>query len=179
MAWGLHPATRRRGPKPAHSAERIVAAAIEVADEDGFAGLSMPKIAARLDITANALYRYVRSKDELLVLLAEAGWGPPPQSVRQATTWRTAATEWTPRHDRALPRPPVAAGPTRPGGPPDAPPGGLAGGLHGRHGRLRPERPGHARLRPAARRVRPQHRPNGSRPSTPRRRRRPGSCRGC
>ncbi|MFI9559349.1 TetR/AcrR family transcriptional regulator [Nonomuraea endophytica] len=95
LAWGLNPATRRRGPKPAHSAERIVEAAIQVADEDGFAGLSMPKIAARLDITPNALYRYVRSKEELLVLLADTGWGPPPQSVRKAATWRAAATGWT------------------------------------------------------------------------------------
>ncbi|SEG96159.1 DNA-binding transcriptional regulator, AcrR family [Nonomuraea solani] len=95
LAWGLTSATRRRGPKPAHSVERIVEVAIEVSDEEGFAGLSMPKIAARLGITANALYRYVRSKEELLVLLAEAGWGPPPESVRQATTWRAAATGWT------------------------------------------------------------------------------------
>ncbi|MGP3965525.1 TetR/AcrR family transcriptional regulator [Nonomuraea sp. 3N208] len=100
LAWGLNPAgpnkgTRRRGPKPAHSVERIVEVAIEVADTEGFAGLSMPKIAGCLGITANALYRYVRSKEELLVLLAEAGWGPPPESVRQAPTWRAAAAEWT------------------------------------------------------------------------------------
>ncbi|MGP3957088.1 TetR/AcrR family transcriptional regulator [Nonomuraea sp. 3N208] len=95
LAWGLNPAgpnkgTRRRGPKPAHSVERIVEVAIEVADTEGFAGLSMPKIAGCLGITANALYRYVRSKEELLVLLAEAGWGPPPESVRQAANWRAA-----------------------------------------------------------------------------------------
>ncbi|TMR92888.1 TetR/AcrR family transcriptional regulator [Nonomuraea basaltis] len=95
LAWGLTPATRRRGPKPAYSVEQIVEVAVEVADTDGFAGLSMPKIAGRLGITANALYRYVQSKEELLVLLAEAGWGPPPQAVRQAANWRAAATEWT------------------------------------------------------------------------------------
>jgi AcrR family transcriptional regulator len=97
LAWGLTPvsATRRRGPKPAHSMERIVEVAIEVADAEGFAGLSMPRIAGRLGITANALYRYVRSKEELLVLLAEAGWGPPPQAVRQAAIGRAAAVKWT------------------------------------------------------------------------------------
>lgn len=95
LAWGLTPTTQRRGPKPAYSVKQIVEVAVEVADEEGFAGLSMPKIAGRLGITANALYRYVQSKEELLVLLAESGWGPPPQAVRQAANWWTAATEWT------------------------------------------------------------------------------------
>lgn len=94
MAWGFTPPARRRGPKPAHSVERIVEAAVELADADGFAPLSMPKIARRLGITANALYRYVSSKDELLVLLAEAGWGPPPDSLSRAGHWRPAATAW-------------------------------------------------------------------------------------
>ena len=69
LAWGMVPDTPRRGPKPAHSVDRIVEEAIAVADEDGFAGLSMPRIARKLGFTANALYRYVRSRDELLVLL--------------------------------------------------------------------------------------------------------------
>ncbi|MEV0623404.1 TetR/AcrR family transcriptional regulator [Nonomuraea sp. NPDC050404] len=95
LAWGVMPSAGRRGPKPAFSVERIVEAAVEVADAEGFAGLSMPKIAERLGVTGNALYRYIRSKEELVVLLADAGWGPPPESVRQAGNWRDAATEWT------------------------------------------------------------------------------------
>jgi AcrR family transcriptional regulator len=95
LAWGFMPPAPRRGPKPAFSVERIVEVAVEVADEDGFAGLSMPKIAGRLGVTANALYRYIRSKEELVVLLAEAGWGPPPESIRLAGNWRDAAVEWT------------------------------------------------------------------------------------
>ncbi|RBQ15112.1 TetR/AcrR family transcriptional regulator [Spongiactinospora rosea] len=95
LAWGLASTARRRGPKPAHSVERIVEAAVEIADRDGLAALSMPKIAGSLGITANALYRYVSSKEELLVLLAEAGWGPPSSALCHVTGWREAATEWT------------------------------------------------------------------------------------
>ena len=64
-----------RGPKPSHSVESVVAAAIAVADAEGYAALSMPRIARGLGITANVLYRYVASKDELLVLMTDAAWG--------------------------------------------------------------------------------------------------------
>jgi AcrR family transcriptional regulator len=96
LAWGVAPgpAPGRRGPKPAHSVAGIVEAAVALADAEGFGALSMPNIARRLGITANALYRYVSGRDEVLVLLAEAGWGPPPESVRRAGNWRDAVTGW-------------------------------------------------------------------------------------
>lgn len=92
LAWGVLP-DARRGPKPAHSVESIVAAAVDLADESGFAAVSMPKIARRLGITANALYRYVASKEELVVLMAEAGWGPPAVPAHREG-WRAGATGW-------------------------------------------------------------------------------------
>ncbi|MBE1463596.1 TetR/AcrR family transcriptional regulator [Kibdelosporangium phytohabitans] len=92
LAWGITPGPGKRGPKPAHSVARIVGAAVQLADAGGFAAVSMPKIARHLGITANALYRYINSKDELLVLMAEAGWGPPPDMSSQA--WRSACTTW-------------------------------------------------------------------------------------
>ncbi|MDI5979015.1 TetR/AcrR family transcriptional regulator [Amycolatopsis magusensis] len=91
LAWG-HTAAPRRGPKPAYSVEQIVEAAVAQADAEGFEALSMPAIAKRLGITANALYRYLRSKEELLVLAAEAGWGLPPEPL--TGDWRTAVTTW-------------------------------------------------------------------------------------
>lgn len=94
LAWGVT-SPSRRGPKPAHSIQEIVQAALELADAEGIAALSMPRIAARVGVTTNALYRYVSSKDELLVLLIDAAWAPPPASIRQAATWREAAAAWT------------------------------------------------------------------------------------
>jgi AcrR family transcriptional regulator len=93
-AWGFT-TTGRRGPKAAHSVEGIVEAAAELADAEGIGTLSMPKIARRLGLTANALYRYVSSKDELMTLLADAGWGPPPDSLPTDGPWRIAAAAWT------------------------------------------------------------------------------------
>jgi AcrR family transcriptional regulator len=93
LAWGAAPAARR-GRKPAHSVERIVEAALALADEAGFSALSLPKIASRVGVTTNALYRYVSSKEELLVLLADLAWGPAPESLSREDDWRAAATGW-------------------------------------------------------------------------------------
>lgn len=91
LAWG-HAPSPRRGPKPGYSLDQIVDAAIAQADAEGYAALSMPSIAKRLGITANALYRYLSSKEELLVLVAEAAWGPPPKL--SSGDWRAAVTVW-------------------------------------------------------------------------------------
>jgi AcrR family transcriptional regulator len=78
-----------RGRPPALSLDRIVAAAVEVADElartEGLEALSMRSIATRLGVGTMSLYRYVPGKAELLDLMldhvidvpgedAEGGW---------------------------------------------------------------------------------------------------------
>jgi AcrR family transcriptional regulator len=95
LAWGLPVKTTKLGRKPSQNIEQIVGAAVELADADGFGALSMPKIAQRLGLTANAMYRYVRSRDELLVLVAEAAWGAAPDLASEAGDWRAAANRWT------------------------------------------------------------------------------------
>lgn len=94
LAWGATGKTNRLGRTPSQSVRQVVEASVELADAEGFAALSMPNIAKKLGLTANAIYRYVRSKDELLVLLAEAGWGPAPDLSSGADRWRDAATTW-------------------------------------------------------------------------------------
>lgn len=91
LVWGFPP-PHRRGPKPTYTASDVVKAAMELADAEGPAALSLPKIARRLDLTPNALYRYVSSKDELMLLLADAGTGPPPADL--PTEWRDGAAAW-------------------------------------------------------------------------------------
>ena len=90
--WGLRGPARRGGPKPALSLDRIVAAAVELADEGGLAALSMARLAERLGFTTMSLYRYVASKDDLLVLALDAGIGPPPDGL--AGDWRAGCTGW-------------------------------------------------------------------------------------
>lgn len=94
LAWGLA-APSRRGPKPAHSVETIVQAALDLVDAGGITSLSLPKLAARIGVATNALYRYIGSKEELLVLVRDAGWGVPPASIPRTATWRDAARIWT------------------------------------------------------------------------------------
>ncbi|WIY04963.1 GntR family transcriptional regulator [Amycolatopsis mongoliensis] len=76
---------RRGGSQQALSRERIVRTAIDIADAEGLAALSMRGVAARLGAAAMAPYRYVTGKDELVLLMADAAYGergypgtPPP-----------------------------------------------------------------------------------------------------
>lgn len=60
-------AALRRSPGPARrfDLEEIDQAALRVVQQHGFAGLSMRAVARELDVTAAALYTYVRTGDEL------------------------------------------------------------------------------------------------------------------
>jgi AcrR family transcriptional regulator len=90
--WGTK--TRpRRGPKPALSVERIVDAASDVADADGLAAVSMARVAEELGYSPMALYRYVSSKDELLVLMADRVPTDPPD-LSADVGWREGLELW-------------------------------------------------------------------------------------
>ena len=93
LSWGVQP-VQRRGPKPALTVEQIVATGIEFGDSQGFEAISLQKIAAQLGVTTNAMYRYVSSKDELIVLVADKAWGSPPEYIVAASGWRAGARAW-------------------------------------------------------------------------------------
>src|SRR3954465_4895075 len=54
------------------SKEGVVAAAIELADRDGLAALSMRRLAQHLGVDAMSIYYHVRDKDTLLAEMADA-----------------------------------------------------------------------------------------------------------
>ena len=54
------------------SRERIVRAAIGLADADGLEAVSLRKVAAALDVGPMRLYGYIASKDELFELMVDA-----------------------------------------------------------------------------------------------------------
>ncbi|MGW7204920.1 TetR/AcrR family transcriptional regulator [Streptomyces sp. NPDC054837] len=60
-----------RGPKPALTLDRIVEAAVQVADADGLDAVSMRRVAGELGTGAMSLYRYVPGKAELLDLMLD------------------------------------------------------------------------------------------------------------
>ena len=90
LAWGIA-ADPQRGPKRELTIERIVEVAVRLADDGGLSAVSMAAIAGELGVTSMALYRYVTSKDDLLVLMQEEGIGLPPESIREADVMHEVA----------------------------------------------------------------------------------------
>ena len=76
-------------PRPRSlSTDRLAAAAVNVIDRDGLAGLSMRTVAGELGMSTMALYRYVRDRDELELLVVEdvlraLDPAPPPDGTWQ------------------------------------------------------------------------------------------------
>lgn len=107
-AWGRR-GRPSKGPKRGLSLEQIVAAAIRVGAADGFGAVSMARVAAELDAGTMALYRYVGSKRELIDLMVDTAFGPPPPLPTETgpaesepaetgpaapATWRSALSHW-------------------------------------------------------------------------------------
>ena len=83
LLWGS-PQRPKRGPKPSLTLERIVAEAIEHADAEGLASLSLQRLAERLGCAKMALYRYVPGKAELEALMLDAALGAAPDPAAAA-----------------------------------------------------------------------------------------------
>ncbi|MFI7870323.1 TetR/AcrR family transcriptional regulator [Streptomyces salinarius] len=69
--------------------ERIVAAAVALADEGGLTAVSLRKVAARLDAGPMRLYGYISTKDELFDLMVDAVYAEILPGER-AGDWREA-----------------------------------------------------------------------------------------
>ncbi|WP_307797449.1 TetR/AcrR family transcriptional regulator [Actinomadura barringtoniae] len=67
------------------SRERIVQAAINLADEDGLSAVSLRKVAAELNVGPMRLYGYIDTKEELLELMLDAVYAEIRPS---GETWR-------------------------------------------------------------------------------------------
>ncbi|WP_199432083.1 TetR/AcrR family transcriptional regulator [Qaidamihabitans albus] len=91
----------RRGPKPTFTVERIVRAAVEIADRDGLAALSMRVVADRVGAGTMSLYTYVPGKAELIALMLDSvdAEGTLPHTV--SGLWREKTESWA-REDWAL-----------------------------------------------------------------------------
>jgi AcrR family transcriptional regulator len=66
------PERAARGPRAAHSRDDVAAAAVALADAEGLEAVSMRRVAAALGAGTTSLYRYLKSKDELLDLMVDA-----------------------------------------------------------------------------------------------------------
>lgn len=75
------------------TAAAIVAAAIEVLDEAGVAGLTMRRVADRLGTGAASLYAHVAGKEELLELVFDELVGQVPLPDPDPRMWREQLTQ--------------------------------------------------------------------------------------
>ncbi|MCP9211568.1 TetR/AcrR family transcriptional regulator C-terminal domain-containing protein [Streptomyces sp. NEAU-Y11] len=97
--------TRKRPPSAPDpeqelSLARIVRTAIEIADAEGLSALSMRGVAARLGVAAMSTYRYVASKEDLVLHMADAAFGEETYPANAPEDWRTrvemgARTLWS------------------------------------------------------------------------------------
>ena len=82
------------GPKPSLTVDRVVSAAIAVADTDPAAGVAMRAVADRLGVTAMALYGYVPSKNALVSLAYDAIHAEMPDQATRQGDWRERIIAW-------------------------------------------------------------------------------------
>jgi AcrR family transcriptional regulator len=92
LLWGLRSAPRR-GRRPSLTVDDITRAAVRIADVEGLAGVSMARVAAEVGNSTMALYRHVKSKDELLLLMSDCALEEPPGEPA-AGDWRQQLTAW-------------------------------------------------------------------------------------
>ncbi|MDT0572236.1 TetR/AcrR family transcriptional regulator [Streptomyces sp. DSM 3412] len=98
LLWDTGPRPSR-GPKPGLTLDRIVEAAVQVADAEGLHALSMRRVATELGTGTMSLYRYLPGKAELLDLmldrvqrpsenpadLGDGGWRSALEAMGRAT----------------------------------------------------------------------------------------------
>jgi AcrR family transcriptional regulator len=80
------PAARR----PRFSRDQIAAAALAIADSEGFEAVTMRRIAGALGAGTMSLYRYIETKDDLLALIDDAILGEAVVSGELPADWRDA-----------------------------------------------------------------------------------------
>ena len=85
------PASPPAGAPP--DRDRVVRAAVAIADAEGLPGLSMRRLAGELGIPTMSLYRHVHDKEELVLLMMDRVMAthPPPDLDPARVGWRACA----------------------------------------------------------------------------------------
>lgn len=89
LLWGTKPAPTR-GRKPGMTVDRIVRAAVEIADADGLDALTMRRVADELGVGTMSLYRYLPGKAELYELMLDTVMGEGGLLEHDPKGWRAS-----------------------------------------------------------------------------------------
>lgn len=98
LLWRDHPAAPRggaRGPRAKVTTSQAVDAAIALADREGLGQVTVRRLATELGISGMALYTHVGSRDDLLVLMADAAHDRQPRAPYPTEDWRTRVRQVT------------------------------------------------------------------------------------
>lgn len=77
-----------------------------MAQAEGLSAVSMSRVASELGVGTMSLYRYVPTKHDLLDLMADTAYGPPPPPRAPGEGWRPALARWGEGNLAALRRQP-------------------------------------------------------------------------
>ncbi|HJX42937.1 MAG TPA: TetR/AcrR family transcriptional regulator [Geodermatophilus sp.] len=92
LLWRTAPGSHRRpGPRSSLDVDRVVDAAVRLADAEGLPALSMRRVAADLGVAVMTLYGHVPGKGELVDLMLDSVLAElyPDEEVVTAGDWRT------------------------------------------------------------------------------------------
>jgi AcrR family transcriptional regulator len=87
LLWGID-VPGGRGPRRALSIDDITTSAMELADAEGLAGVSMRQLALCLGVGTMSLYRYVPGRAELIDLMVDRACGETRPADRVRGGWR-------------------------------------------------------------------------------------------
>ena len=90
--------------------DRILRAALDLADREGFEACTMRKVGAQLGVEAMSLYRHVSNKEDLLSGLVDLVFGEVELDEPGATEWRRALRDRAHSQRAAMRRHPWAIG---------------------------------------------------------------------
>ncbi|WP_026926945.1 TetR/AcrR family transcriptional regulator [Granulicoccus phenolivorans] len=96
LLWREHPAAPKggsRGPRTRQPLSAVVAGAIELADEFGLDAMTIRALAQRLGMSPMSLYTHANSRDDLLVLMADAAYAAMAPAAYRVADWRDRVTQ--------------------------------------------------------------------------------------
>jgi len=96
LTWGKKTAPSR-GPKPGLSTAQIARVAIQLADAEGLAAVTMQRVAREVGVTTMALYRYFPGKADLLDRMIDSASDSPASFGNLSLPWNVRLKKWTRR----------------------------------------------------------------------------------
>lgn len=92
LLWRDHPAAPQggtRGPRSRVTTGRVVDVALELADAEGLAAVTVRRLGQAIGVSTMSVYTHVNGRDDLLVLMADAAHARMELPAHGAAGWRT------------------------------------------------------------------------------------------